>query len=137
MACRCESRILSSRLPTQGPRICSTNGGDIFHTGRRDVTCDLDVLIVFVPFFLTQLILRCMHLLERVDAGITGRIRVNLQNLENLVNPGPQSVDRRIVIVGFSPSVRSISQDGKGERDGQEQGGHKATLDHEIMIRGK
>ena len=132
-----ERRIPTSGLATQSTGICPTDRRDIFHGGGRDVPCHIDILIVFVSFFLAQLILRRVHLLKRANAGIAGGIRMNLQDLENLVYPDPQSVDRRIVIIGFGPSVRSMSQDRKGERDGQKQGGHKATLDHDGMIRGK
>ncbi|GBQ99011.1 hypothetical protein AA0229_0874 [Gluconobacter cerinus NRIC 0229] len=78
-----------------------------------------------------------MHFLEGVDAGIRGRIGVSLQNLEDLIDPDAQSIDRWVVIIGFGPSILGMSQDWKGERDGQKEGGHKATLDHDGMIRGK
>lgn len=132
-----KSGISISGLATQGPGIRPADSRHVFHTGRRDITRHLNVLIVLVSFFLAQLILRRMHFLKRVDAGIAGRIRMNLQNLEDLVNSDPQSIDRRIIIVGFGPSIFGMSQNRKGERDGQKQGGHKATLEHGRMIRGK
>jgi len=129
--------IVLSRFPAQRPCVRPANRGDIFHGGRCHVPRHLDVLIILVPFFLAQLILCFMHLLEGIDTGIRGRIGVSLQNLEDLIDPDAQRIDRWVVIIGFGPSVLGMSQDRKGERDGQKEGGHKATLDHDGMIRGK